>query len=194
MPKALDLTNQKFNFLTALKRTANKGSKTYWLCRCDCGFEKEIQTNSLTKGYIKTCGRAECPYYCNLIGESSNENSNLICEICNQSFVSNSPTRKYCFECSPKVGENGVTDAQRISAIRKAMKKQAVKIKGGKCECCGYDKCLAALQFHHRNPEEKSFSLATSGITHSWQEYLNEVMKCDLLCANCHAEKHNADN
>ena len=28
------------------------------------------------------------------------------------------------------------------------------------------------------------------GIIHSWDEYLLEVEKCDLLCANCHAEEH----
>ena len=70
------------------------------------------------------------------------------------------------------------------------MKKQAVKIKGGKCQKCGYDKCIDALHFHHRNAEEKSFGLSQSGIYHNWQDYLKEVEKCDLLCANCHAEEH----
>jgi len=74
------------------------------------------------------------------------------------------------------------------------MKKRAIELRGGKCEKCGYNKCIEALQFHHRNPEEKSFGLSQSGNTRSWQEYLNEVMKCDLLCANCHAEEHYLDN
>jgi hypothetical protein len=29
--------------------------------------------------------------------------------------------------------------------------------RGGKCEHCGYKANLAALEFHHRNPEEKDF-------------------------------------
>jgi hypothetical protein len=35
------------------------------------------------------------------------------------------------------------------------MKKQAVKMKGGKCSICGYDKCIDALQFHHENEKLK---------------------------------------
>lgn len=29
--------------------------------------------------------------------------------------------------------------------------------RGGKCECCGYNKNLSALEFHHINPDEKKF-------------------------------------
>jgi hypothetical protein len=70
------------------------------------------------------------------------------------------------------------------------MKKEAIKRRGGRCEKCGYDKCIAALQFHHRDPSTKSFGLSCSGVTHSWQDFWAEAVKCDLLCANCHAEVH----
>lgn len=42
MPKALNLTNQKFGRLTAIKKAPSKNNKTYWLCKCECGNEKEI--------------------------------------------------------------------------------------------------------------------------------------------------------
>ena len=29
--------------------------------------------------------------------------------------------------------------------------------RGGKCERCGYNANLSALEFHHKNPEEKEF-------------------------------------
>ena len=32
---------------------------------------------------------------------------------------------------------------------------------------CGYDEYLAALQFHHLDPEEKSFGIAEAGVTRS---------------------------
>ena len=35
--------------------------------------------------------------------------------------------------------------------------KQAVKLLGGKCCICGYDKCIDALVFHHRDPSIKEF-------------------------------------
>jgi hypothetical protein len=42
MPKALDITGKKFGKLTAISKAPSRGGKTYWLCRCDCGVEKEI--------------------------------------------------------------------------------------------------------------------------------------------------------
>lgn len=73
------------------------------------------------------------------------------------------------------------------------MKKEAVKRKGGKCIRCGYDKCERALEFHHRDPDMKEFGLAANGIIHGWDAFWAEAQKCDLLCANCHAELHDEE-
>ena len=60
---------------------------------------------------------------------------------------------------------------------------------GGKCVRCGYNKSLAALQFHHTDPTQKEFSLGHKrGI--KWEEQIKELDKCELVCANCHAEIH----
>ena len=114
-----------------------------------------------------------------------------ICEICGNEFetVPNGASRKYCFECSPSYPKGG-SRSKTISALRRAMKKEAIKRKGGKCERCGYNKCIGALNFHHKDPNIKEFGLAQGGITHSWEEYWQEAQKCELLCANCHAEEH----
>lgn len=116
------------------------------------------------------------------------------CEICNKEFetLSGGISRKYCFECSPSYPKGG-SRAKTIIAMRKAMKREAVKRKGGKCERCGYNKCLAALNFHHKDPTQKEFGLSANGINRSWENYLKEVEKCELLCANCHAEEHSED-
>jgi hypothetical protein len=58
----------------------------------------------------------------------------------------------------------------------------------GRCRLCGYDRCPAALQFHHLDPGEKSFALSREGVTRSLAEAQAEAAKCVLLCANCHAE------
>ena len=113
------------------------------------------------------------------------------CIICGKEFetLPNGNSRKYCFECSPSYPKGG-SRALTIKALRRAMKKQAVKELGGKCEICGYNKCIDALIFHHKDPSEKDFGLAQNGIMHDWKEYLSEAKKCMLLCANCHAEEH----
>lgn len=190
MPKALNLQGQRFGFLTVLEKAESRGGKTYWKCRCDCGTEKIIQTGHLTSGATKSCGSSKCAYHLQTHNNNLNQNTNTkICEICGKEFIPNSVTRKYCFECSPMA----TTQQERnksITVLRQAMKKRAVELRGGKCEKCGYNKSIYALAFHHRNPEEKSFGLSASGHTRNWQEYWQEVEKCDLLCANCHAEEH----
>ena len=77
-----------------------------------------------------------------------------------------------------------------VSRKRKKLKKDLVEYKGGKCESCGYNKCVAAMDFHHKNPEEKDFALSSKGSTHSWKKLTEEADKCSLLCANCHRELH----
>ncbi len=63
------------------------------------------------------------------------------------------------------------------------------------CMECGYNKCRAAIEFHHRNPEEKVFEIGRWIQYHSCNNQnkklvLEEVDKCDSLCATCHRELH----
>jgi hypothetical protein len=71
---------------------------------------------------------------------------------------------------------------------RRRVKELLVKEAGGACEICGYDRYLGALQFHHRDPAEKSFGLSEGGFTKSLEKLRLEARKCVLLCSNCHAE------
>ena len=73
---------------------------------------------------------------------------------------------------------------------RKRKKEELVKYKGGKCEICGYDKCIDALEFHHPDPNKKEFSLSDSTVWRSLDEMKKEADKCILVCANCHREIH----
>ena len=57
MGQFIDLTNQKFGFLTVKKRGDNKyGNKVAWLCICDCGKEVLITSNDLRMGKRTSCG------------------------------------------------------------------------------------------------------------------------------------------
>ena len=62
--------------------------------------------------------------------------------------------------------------------------------KGGSCEICGYNKCMPALEFHHKDPTTKEFSICSDGSTRSLDRMKKEADKCHLLCANCHREVH----
>jgi predicted transcriptional regulator len=79
-----------------------------------------------------------------------------------------------------------------LSNKRVFYKKQLVEYKGGKCEKCGYNSCLNALEFHHRDPTEKEISITN---LFKWgkldfESAKKEIDKCSLLCANCHREIH----
>lgn len=52
MPKFIDLTGQRFNRWVVL--TYEEKSK--WLCRCDCGEIKKVNSNHLINGRSKSCG------------------------------------------------------------------------------------------------------------------------------------------
>lgn len=74
------------------------------------------------------------------------------------------------------------------------LKYKLVPDRGGKCERCGYDKNLAALEFHHMDPQLKLFTLNARNIERrSDEEVLEEYKKCELLCSNCHAELHHPE-
>lgn len=77
-----------------------------------------------------------------------------------------------------------------VQKRREFLKEKAVIYKGGKCESCGYDKCIAALDFHHIDESEKDFGIAAKGYTRSWEKTKIELDKCLMLCANCHREHH----
>lgn len=77
--------------------------------------------------------------------------------------------------------------------VQRRRKEEIVAFKGGKCERCGYDKCIDALEFHHRNPAEKDSSIRLSKRV-KLETILKEIDKCDLLCANCHREIHHELN
>lgn len=79
---------------------------------------------------------------------------------------------------------------QAVSKRRKKIKSMLVEYKGGKCINCGYNKCIAALDLHHKDDSKKSFGLSLHGLTRSWKRVKKEADKCVLICANCHREVH----
>ena len=71
---------------------------------------------------------------------------------------------------------------------RKKVKTMALELLGGACILCGYDKCQEALDFHHVDPDTKTYGIASKGYTRSWVSVQEELQKCVLICANCHRE------
>ena len=64
-------------------------------------------------------------------------------------------------------------------------RKRLNDLKNKPCEDCGIQYPTFVMDFHHVNPEEKSFSISGS-VNRSLESINNEISKCVLLCANCH--------
>jgi transposase len=78
--------------------------------------------------------------------------------------------------------------SEDVSERRRRVKRRLVVRAGGRCQLCGYDRCLGALEHHHVDSDSKKFSISRNGVTRSFEEVAAEADKCVLLCANCHAE------
>lgn len=87
-----------------------------------------------------------------------------------------SSTQVYCNSCA-------------VNNRRFKLKDKCIEYLGSKCIVCGYFKCKQALEFHHKDPSKKDFSISGNH-TRSWDSIKNELDKCDLLCSNCHQEMH----
>lgn len=85
--------------------------------------------------------------------------------------------------------EKNKDNYERVKSYRQRMKEKLVNYKGGKCQLCGYDKCITSLEFHHLNPNEKDFGISTYSNL-KWETIISEVNKCIMVCANCHREIH----
>lgn len=111
--------------------------------------------------------------------KSEKSGDGISCRTCTRVFVyfrGAGHTKDRCNSCN-------------ANTRRFKLKKLAVDYKGGKCQKCGYAKCLSALHFHHRDPNTKDFSIGGSHCR-KWELVRAELDKCELICANCHAEVH----
>ena len=105
----------------------------------------------------------------------------MVCKLCGKGFKEYEyRNRTRCGSCNTKI--------RRFRA-----KAAAIKLLGGKCENCGWYGNQAALQFHHKNPNEKDFIIGNVA-NKSWGSIKTEMQKCILLCANCHMIEHGSKN
>lgn len=92
--------------------------------------------------------------------------------------------RSYCKQCW----------SSKAMDRQKNLKQQCVDYKGGKCCRCGYDRCIAALEFHHTDPTQKEFGIAQVKSRSINESIKSELDKCELVCSNCHREIHSKGN
>lgn len=75
-------------------------------------------------------------------------------------------------------------------ALTWSKKISMIDLLGGKCSACGI-KNIFVLEFHHSEDNKEKGINAIKGLRLS--SIRNEVLKCVLLCKNCHSERHYDD-
>jgi formate-dependent nitrite reductase cytochrome c552 subunit len=110
-------------------------------------------------------------------------------------------SRRFCTSCSPLGAHNSSARPLEDPRVRRHqswvaynkrrriwLKSELVAARGGRCGDCGYGRTIWALEFHHRDPTTKEFSLG--GFAGSIERAQREADKCALVCANCHRIRH----
>lgn len=131
-----------------------------------------------SRKYCLTCSPFKS-HNTRVIHKAINEGDGQICKVCGRTYIYTRSAGHRMNKCN--------TCAVKIRHDR--MKARAVEYKGGKCTVCGYDKCIHALCFHHKDSSTKEFTIGGS-YNRSWNSIKQELDKCIIVCMNCHVEIH----
>ena len=74
---------------------------------------------------------------------------------------------------------------QRMRQQRNDFIDQLTTDMGGRCQRCGYDACVAALDYHHVDSQSKDALVSHLANQHKWEAAIAEADKCILLCGDC---------
>lgn len=105
---------------------------------------------------------------------------------------------RWCKECSRRnVSDRWHSDPNARSSHRVARKTQnaswqrrinAIK-SATSCQICG-EREAVALDLHHLDPSIKAFNISELRKQATWSRVESELMKCIVICSNCHRKHH----
>jgi len=73
---------------------------------------------------------------------------------------------------------------------RKEHKDLAARYKDVPCRDCGVKYAPHIMDFDHLNSKEKSFTISrASQMGKTLEQVIEEIKKCDVVCANCHRQR-----
>lgn len=143
----------------------------------------------------KQCG-ASFPYWIRVDGKRRNLSHRTRCLVClpfgagrDVAYILPRPTYDNCILCGRP---NGSSRRRRCAACntkirRFRTKAAAIKYLGGVCQHCGWSGHQSGFTFHHLYG--KDFNIG--GVANrKWSVVKQELVKCQLLCARCHAIEH----
>lgn len=158
--------------------------------QCQENFPNSVKINGKTRNLQR---RKYC-LTCSPFGEHNTKQIHIHREEKNTKFCSKCETKKDKSHFYKK-GKTGLSSyCKPCAALVDKIARQEKKLKlaqhtSTECLVCHYDKCIAALEYHHLDPSTKKFQIS-QGWNRSFKEILKEAQKCVVLCSNCHKELH----
>lgn len=141
-------------------------------CKCNiCGKEIYRRPNQIRTG----------PVFCSSSCSNSRFKGILLsCKICGSNFKSRNSKAKTCSRACANINRRGINykigQPNSNFANGKVRKRELIRLRGPKCEICGFDDVVEILQVHH--------------IIERCNGGSNEFTNLRLLCPNCHCTIH----
>ena len=90
-----------------------------------------------------------------------------------------------CRPCLDRMKAKSRASWAKVKLTKADRRTYLIELKGGKCVDCGYNEHPAAFEFDHL--KDKAYAISNMlNNCYKWETILQEVEKCELVCANCH--------
>ena len=111
-----------------------------------------------------------------------------VCQVCGKTEFPHEALG-VCKRCYRRVNEKSARNKWRKGRRHlNRLKYEEFKV-GKKCLLCN-ENHPACLDFHHKDGTKKSDRISKMVGRVPWKRLLEEIEKCDILCANCHRKLH----
>ena len=105
--------------------------------------------------------------------------------LCPKCGVKAAPNAIQCLDCTKRSRQNQKRSRAKVKLSKDDKKKILIEMLGDECVDCGYRGHFAGFEFDHLR--DKTYCISTMlSVATKWEKVLEEVKKCELVCATCH--------
>jgi hypothetical protein len=131
-----------------------------------------------TKSFRVTAGRAMLMSTTKLMSEVAK--CDIVCSNCHRLRT------QALWVGRPRKRTYTAPSSARKAVVWKAHSELLARLRDVPCADCGVRFPKAAMDFDHRDPATKTYTVSRMVGRATYSQILSEVAKCDIVCANCH--------
>ena len=134
--------------------------------------------------YMKTCNK--CEHKLDLSAFSYNRSKedgyNSTCKQCQKAYAKSHYAANRSYYISKATASKKKAYPANLHKVNEHKARHACKYCPESDPCC--------LDLHHRESADKEYSIANKLGDYSWAALEKEILKCDVVCSNCHRKLH----